>query len=374
MTEQEIYQDEAKAPEQTPGQILSAARLAQGIQLNELADLIKVPVNVLEAIEKDRIPKNLPETFVRGYIRSYARKLGVDENLVLTQIETTAAFEKPQSDHQEMQSFSRRNKRKALERRLTIATWIIVIVLILAAGIWWWQDSKTQDLAPVAGSDKAEPQLTVPNDELVNPTNNVNNDGFGDQNASQQSEPLGADAEESGSEATSGEAAGSAETLTPVETATPAHLSEQTTFVSAPTLEENQIAESSPGSTQGEAGQDLGLTPEQQPMQLTQEQIALVADNGEVDEEGFMRVEMHFENECWVEVYDVNEERIAVGNKPAGYLMTLNAQGPFNVLLGNPVGVSIWVNGKEFDTTALPRNRVARFELDVVESSTEVVQ
>ena len=55
--------------------------------------------------------------------------------------------------------------------------------------------------------------------------------------------------------------------------------------------------------------------------------------------------------------------------------MTLNAEGPFNVLLGNPVGVSIWVNGEEFDTSSLPRNRVARFELDTPAQDTpEVVQ
>ena len=130
MTEQEqnIEQDLSQE-QQTPGQVLSAARLAQGIELSELSELIKVPLNVLEAIEKDRTPKNLPETFLRGYIRSYARKVGVEESLVLTQVETTAAFEKPPEAKQEMQSFSRRNKRKALERRLTIATWVIALVL-----------------------------------------------------------------------------------------------------------------------------------------------------------------------------------------------------------------------------------------------------
>ena len=91
-----------------------------------------------------------------------------------------------------------------------------------------------------------------------------------------------------------------------------------------------------------------------------------MADNGEIDEEGFIKVEMKFENECWVEVHDVSGDRIAIGNKPAGYLMSLNAQGPLNVLLGNPDGVSIWVNGKPFSIADLPKNRVARFEIEAL--------
>jgi len=355
MTEQEIHRDEIKAPEQSPGQILSAARLAQGIEINELADQIKVPVNVLEAIEKDRIPKNLPETFIRGYIRSYARKVGVEESQVLTQIETTAAFEKPDTDHQEMQSFSRRNKRKALERRLTIATWIIVLVLILAAAIWWWQDSKTQDFAPVAGAANlnAETQRSD-----ASPVEVAINDGADVETDNTEDEAPSNSAENTGS----------------------AISSEQLALVAAEpeVLEQGNGDDTSASNladkvVENEAEPTPETTTGQQPVQLTEAQKALVADNGEVDEEGFMKVEMHFENDCWVEVYDANEERIAIGNKPAGYLMTLNAQGPFNVLLGNPVGVSIWVNGKEFNTSELPRNRVARFELDVVEDSLEVV-
>jgi hypothetical protein len=46
--------------------------------------------------------------------------------------------------------------------------------------------------------------------------------------------------------------------------------------------------------------------------------------------------------------------------------MSLNAQGPLNVLLGNPDGVSIWVNGKPFSIADLPKNRVARFEIEAL--------
>ena len=137
MTEQTNQEQKEK---QSPGQILVSARQALNIDLADLADQIKVPLHVLEAIEKDRIPKNLPETFVRGYIRSYAKKVNVAEELVLPQVETIGVvYDEPDKD---MQSFSRRNKRKAVEKRLSLISWVFGVVLIIALIIWWMHHKK----------------------------------------------------------------------------------------------------------------------------------------------------------------------------------------------------------------------------------------
>ncbi|MBU2916644.1 MAG: cytoskeleton protein RodZ [Psychrosphaera sp.] len=303
MTEQTNQEQKEK---QSPGQILVSARQALNIDLADLADQIKVPLHVLEAIEKDRIPKNLPETFVRGYIRSYAKKVNVAEELVLPQVETIGVvYDEPDKD---MQSFSRRNKRKAVEKRLSLISWVFGVVLIIALIIWWMQDNQYSDFAPVAGSDD---HIVVAAHEVkteLEATAVVTDQGEDESNLNQ--------------------------TIPPAELAKVAEQNEQPAI--------------------------------QQPVVLTASQKAAVADNGEIDEEGFIKVEMKFENECWVEVHDVSGDRIAIGNKPAGYLMSLNAQGPLNVLLGNPDGVSIWVNGKPFSIADLPKNRVARFEIEAL--------
>lgn len=288
------------------GTVLKEARLALGISLDELSEQIRVPLNVLEAIEIDKVPKNLPETFIRGYIRSYARKVNVDESLVLADVETVAAINQTTSQSS-MQSFSRRTRRKALEKRLVYFSWFMVIAVVIAVVYWWFQDSERSSFGPVV---------------------------------------------ETGQSITS--------TAVPIQIAEPMPATEDATEVTA--LETEQQGQT---ISQQSAQQDAEL-PAGDPMLLTAEQKALVADNGEPDEAGFLKVEMKFENDCWVEVYDVAGERVAVGTKPAGYLMTLNAQGPLNVALGNPVGVSVWVNGKVFDTSDLPRNRVARFELEAM--------
>lgn len=302
--EEQSTQEEQKKVELSTGEILKQAREAKGLSLNELADLIRVPVNVIEAIEIDRVPKNLPETFIRGYIRAYAKKVDVEESRVLTAIDSSAVAEPIEK---EMQSFSRRTKRQQLEKRLMYSTWILGGILVIAIVIWWMQDNANTDIAPVAAT---EDSLSV-EAEQIDDTSELN---------SSSDEQL-----------QDNDVAQSTNLDNPPQENEPAKAVEKTT---------------------------------QQPLKLSPAEKALIADNGEVDEEGFMKVEMRFENDCWVEVYDVFEERIAVGNKPGGYLMTLNAQGPLRVLLGNPAGVEIWVNGKPYDTSQHPKNRVARFELE----------
>lgn len=299
----EIEQEEQQTL--SSGTILKQAREKLGLSLEELSEQIRVPLNVLEAIEIDKVPKNLPETFIRGYIRSYARKVEVDEAVVLPEVETVAAIDKTTSQSESgMQSFSRRTRRKASEKRLVYFSWFMVIAVIIAFVYWWLQDSENSGYAPVV---ETQP-VAVPE---VKSTQTVKSE----------------------------------------------------TSVSLPVQDEGveQVAE----QVITPAPQDEAIAADQ-PVELTEEQKAVVADNGEPDEAGFLKVEMKFDNECWVEVYDVAGERVAVGNKPAGYLMTLNAQGPLNVLLGNPVGVAVWVNGKVFDMSEFPRNRVARFELEAM--------
>lgn len=310
--EQQIEEQEQQAAEEqvvySSGSILKQAREDLGLSIEELAEQIRVPLNVLEAIEIDKVPKNLPETFIRGYIRSYARKVNVDEAIVLPEVETVAAINQTTSQSN-MQSFSRRTRRKTLEKRLWYFTWLVVVAVVIAVVYWWFQDSERSNFAPVV-----ETEQSVTSPAVIN--------------------------------------------ATPIEVEQPIAGSDngQQTDGGSSVAE---VSETEAEPTEQELSSD-------QPVELTEEQKALVADNGEPDEAGFLKVEMQFESECWVEVYDVAGERIAVGNKPAGYLMSLNAQGPLNVLLGNPAGVSIWVNGKSYDMSDKPRNRIARFELEAM--------
>lgn len=68
---------------ESAGAMLRRAREAQGLDLDQLALLLKVPVRKLEALEDDRLD-DLPGTaFVRGLAMSVSRQLGLDPHPVL---------------------------------------------------------------------------------------------------------------------------------------------------------------------------------------------------------------------------------------------------------------------------------------------------
>ena len=64
------------------GARLSQAREARRIPIEGIAQQIRVSVAVLRAIEEDRL-EGLAPIYVRGYVRAYARIVGLGEDSVL---------------------------------------------------------------------------------------------------------------------------------------------------------------------------------------------------------------------------------------------------------------------------------------------------
>jgi cytoskeleton protein RodZ len=68
------------------GQVLRSAREAQGLSVVDVAQRTKFSVHQVEALEADD-SEHLPQgTFLRGFVRSYARVLGQDESSFLAYI------------------------------------------------------------------------------------------------------------------------------------------------------------------------------------------------------------------------------------------------------------------------------------------------
>ncbi len=67
----------------SPGMVLSAARKELKWEIEDVAANLNLRVAVIEALESDDYTDLPGPTFVRGYIRAYARLLGVDESEVV---------------------------------------------------------------------------------------------------------------------------------------------------------------------------------------------------------------------------------------------------------------------------------------------------
>ncbi len=68
---------------QRPGEYLRQIRISQSLELQNVAQDLKMPVKTLEALEQDNY-KSLPEaTFIKGYYRSYAKYLKADATAII---------------------------------------------------------------------------------------------------------------------------------------------------------------------------------------------------------------------------------------------------------------------------------------------------
>ncbi|MBI5562294.1 MAG: helix-turn-helix domain-containing protein [Deltaproteobacteria bacterium] len=65
---------------ESPGEHLKREREQRGISLRKVFEATRVPLKFLEAIESDDFESLPHPTFVKGYIKSYCKLLGIDEN------------------------------------------------------------------------------------------------------------------------------------------------------------------------------------------------------------------------------------------------------------------------------------------------------
>ncbi|MDE2416736.1 MAG: DUF4115 domain-containing protein [Burkholderiales bacterium] len=135
----------------TAGNLLRAAREAQGLHVAALAVAMKVPVKKLEALEADRLDQLSDPVFVRALASGVCRALKVDSALILEKLPRSPI---PRLDRQERAvnaPFTVPNQSKpfTLPEFLTKPAVIGVLVLVLGAGILLWMPDSLSGLGRI---------------------------------------------------------------------------------------------------------------------------------------------------------------------------------------------------------------------------------
>src|SRR5919106_3768261 len=77
------------------GRQLSEARQRQNLTLADISRITKIPVHLLEAIERNDVA-HLPQGFfTRAFVRAYAKEVGIDADSLLDSIEETDVEQVP---------------------------------------------------------------------------------------------------------------------------------------------------------------------------------------------------------------------------------------------------------------------------------------
>ena len=75
-------------------------------------------------------------------------------------------------------------------------------------------------------------------------------------------------------------------------------------------------------------------------------------------------LDIYISSDSWIEIFDVNEQKIYFDLARTGDQLSLNGTAPFDVILGFAQGVTIELNGQPFDQSPYTRGGVARFKLE----------
>ena len=330
MSEDDTLQETLLLP--SPGRMLHEARIARKIGLEQVADVLRLHVSVIEALEADDAA-NLPApAFVRGYLRAYAKMMEVPADQVID------AYNQLNGDDEPDIRIRKGVKAQAnsLDPRMRLATYVIAAVLIVLLALWWYteRDAAAPD-SPAAEEEAAAGSLYEPS-------------------ASEPGGKPGAPA-----------APGPVTARTPVvqETSVPEAVS--------PELD----AETTPGT--GRVAAASGDTVEKEPVtKATEAEKALPESRAEAPDaaaeemaqappaapEG-SQLRLVLKGDSWVEIHDAEGERLIYDLLRGGKTVDVYGREPFRVFLGNAAGVEVYLNGERFDHSAYDRGNLARFEL-----------
>jgi len=344
--ESEAAQETEQKPSKGPGEILREAREAKGLEQREVADQLRLRKQIIELLEADDYSTFSTATFIKGYLRSYAKLLDLDDTELF---EAYKARGYKEVESSQMQSFSRRKKHEESDNRLMLITYVVIIIVV-ALVIWWWQEpdlgfsegetgtQESSEVSPVNTDDEAdnvgdieisnqptEPQI-APNEDEAILESEVEAD---DTNVAVESvqEPVSESGENDNENNDESQAAN-----------TDSAANDVNDTQELPTETAEQTDNQAETSVESEA-----VEPSPQPEAVS---ASLV---------------LEFNEECWVKIDDASGETQAVGVKAAGYRMPVPGEAPFSVTLCKPEAVNVSFNGEAFSMDQFRTGRVARF-------------
>lgn len=312
-------------PMLTLGVLLKKARENKGASVEDIAAQLHLRPAIIREIEADNLLEIGAATYVRGYVKNYARAVQADPFEVQTCLDKQLLNDEQPS----MQSFSRKTTHQARDGRLMALTYIIVFVLLALMVLWWFQKSSMETTVdysqPTVEEVAASAEEAMYDESLINSeaalaaqSNNIPLD-------ERIVETIGDDVADNNS------------------TERYIASNQDVTSEEQPEL---QVAEA---SSQVSAAQLLASMVDSQ-------------DN-DTSDAVTSALMLTLSGDCWIKVTDANGNTLIDGLKKSGRDINVTGAEPFAVILGAPQVVNIQLNGTQVSLEQYPSGKVARFSL-----------
>lgn len=281
------------------GTLLRAGREAAGLSVAAVAQQLKLAPRQVAAIEDGDFTKLPGRTFVRGFVRNYARLLRLDADLVLAALPETASALSLETPSLAPTPRPIGELPADIQAKSNPARWAIPLALIAVVSV-------------AAVYEYTRPQGEPP-------------------------KPVAAE-----------RPAASVVPAAPV-----ADNKAEAAPASITTALPNPLAAAEP---KADAAPDAAVPPttDTAPPAAT---LAIAAEAADAP------IALSFQGTSWVEVRDGSGALVVQTTGSAGATQAVNGRAPFDVILGNARAVTVSWHGKAFDTAPYTKQNVARFTL-----------
>ncbi len=332
------------------GTMLSDARQAQGFSIRDIYENIKIPVEVLTALEKCDMAALPAATFTQGYIRSYAKFLEISEDLAIESYHQMLPV-KPSPDVKLSLDASAETVVPSIQKnKMAMSLVVLVGVILFYIGFQYLLSGDDIETSEVYSEIQTEVQKSLQSSDLqrIKIEQNARLTEDGELIVGQQ-KPMSA-AEESPVEPDRNES-GQKE---------PA---------------QNEQGQQEPG-LKADLDSSLSGSNELNSNELDTDQLSIavpteeneavsVATNDILAED---TISFYAQNGAWIELWDANEVRLFYDMLAEGGNRTLNGQAPFKIFMGNAITTRVEINNIEVDFSVRIRtNNTVRFEASVTD-------
>lgn len=329
-----------------PGEALRQARENKGWSTSQVAGQLNLTESALRQLEQGSFEQLPGHTFARGYIRAYAKLLGMDQTQMVTAFDQYTGTDATGSN---VQALGRVVEPVRLSRNLLRLFSLVLLALLIAFGYFWWQErsARPQDSGnlsmehvEVESADGTTEIHTLdePEDQAV-AEDQANTPAI-------PSEPVGDNpVAEAPAEGTPPAAATPTAPAAPGVPAT-AETAPVAPVVSAPAVPSQAPAQAATPATPATPAAPVEAAPA----------APVVAAAGQ----GVVKVQ--FTADCWTQVTDADGKVVLEGLKRKGDSVELAAKAPVQLRLGFAQGAQVSYNGQPVEVTPA-RGGTARLKL-----------
>ena len=311
-----------------PGETLRQARESKGWLLPEVASKLNLTTTSLSNLEAGAFDKLPGHTFSRGYIRAYAKLLGMDQAALVQQFDQYTGTNAQGSD---VHGLGRIEEPGRLSHNLLRIVSLLLVLALVGGGFLWWQDQSA-----LRGKDQAGLAMEHVEVESADGTTQIH--------------PLDEPEDQAAADAASTAPSEGQSTALSLEPVTPA--AEPTT---GSTAVAPGVPATAPAPVTTAPVASTPATPAVPAVPAETTAPAVVAGAGQLS--------INFVADCWIQVTDANGKVLSSGIKRNGDKVQVSGKPPLAVRLGYARGAQVSYNGQPVDVAPFTSGETARLKL-----------